>query len=485
MDALMEKLDRMKSWSCWLAVMILCALATVLGLAVSTAGYSQSAIVLVYVTGVLFSSILTRGYVYGVASAFISTLLFNFFFTKPYYTLYVSDPANLITFVFMTLTALTGSTLVSMTKESALKAARQEKAASTLYQLASRLNAAGNMEEISKAAASALEAVPGIHASLHLDPEQKTALDQAEKDGSHIYPVESGGQLLGTVVMDRDTQDEIQQEILQATLENTALAAGRYYALEKEMRSEEEARTVRLKSSLLRSISHDLRTPLAAIEGSAWMLMESTQPDSFDYKTAHDIYHEASWLHAMVENILNLTKIQEGRLEITAEKIPAEEILESALSHIESLHIQRQFRFSLPEHILMIPADASLLAQVLQNLILNAVEHTKEGGLIEISIAQEENQAVIRVMNDEPDIPPSELPHLFEMFYTRPHKAADAKRGNGLGLAICEAIVKAHHGSIRAYNRGDQQGVCFEVRLPLDEEALKREREGNESGSKS
>lgn len=262
---------------------------------------------------------------------------------------------------------------------------------------------------------------------------------------------------------------ESDRQLLQSLSEMITLAMDRFRAARQKIRSEEEAAQERYRSNLLRAISHDLRTPLSAIMGTSEMILGMSENDDPRRALAWDIYQDADWLHSLVENILSLTRIQDGHLNLHLEKEAAEEIIASALDHIAKRAPQRMINVSIPNEVLMIPMDGKLIQQVLINLLDNALKHTQPQDEITLTLRRDQNEAVFTVRDGGEGIADKDLAHIFQTFYTTRTRQADAQHGIGLGLTICESIVKAHHGTISARNRTDCCGAEFTFRLPLEE----------------
>lgn len=252
-----------------------------------------------------------------------------------------------------------------------------------------------------------------------------------------------------------NSMSESDRQLLQSLSEMITLAMDRFRAARQKIRSEEEAAQERYRSNLLRAISHDLRTPLSAIMGTSEMILGMSENDDPRRALAWDIYQDADWLHSLVENILSLTRIQDGHLNLHLEKEAAEEIIASALDHIAKRAPQRMINVSIPDEVLMIPMDGKLIQQVLINLLDNALKHTQPQDEITLTLRRDQNEAVFTVRDGGEGIADKDLAHIFQTFYTTRTRQADAQHGIGLGLTICESIVKAHHGTISARNRTD------------------------------
>ena len=234
------------------------------------------------------------------------------------------------------------------------------------------------------------------------------------------------------------------------------------FAMEKEQ----------MRSRLLRSISHDLRTPLTGIAGASSLIAESGRELDRDsiVSLARDINDQSDWLIQMVENILNMTKIDSGNLVV--EKLPeaVEDIISNAVAHVKGRRQNRRIEIALPDTVFIVPMDGKMMVQVLVNLLDNAIKHTREDGRILVRIEQKDGMIWFYVEDDGTGIDESIKERLFEEFTTFRPVSQDVGKGIGLGLAICRAIVNAHGGSIYGENR-EEGGARFAFCLPEKDES--------------
>ncbi|MEA4895361.1 MAG: DUF4118 domain-containing protein [Oscillospiraceae bacterium] len=477
--------------------------ATGIGWAFRSIGFPETNIVIVYLLSILMTARLTRGYVYGIVASVIATGAFNYFFTKPYFTLSVNDPTYLITFAIMTVTAFITSALTSKVKQNALEAQEKEAETSALFHLTNRLTDATDISDIASIATDTISGIMNCRAAcLCFDesgqPEQsfiqqqsadeqvrrkvddaaeirhrieglRTAFDAGEE--FYDWPIYGREAILGVLRIPKETavfMSEPQKRLLRSMIESAALAMDRFRSAQEQQKSREETVQERYRSNLLRAISHDLRTPLSGIMGTAEMLMDMTGTDDPRYSLAQGIHKDADWLHSLVENILSLTRLQDGRLTITKQPEAAEEVIGGAVGHIMKRYPEYEISVNIPEEVLIVPMDAKLIEQVLINLLDNAVKHSPPEHEISVSTVKEENMAVFSVADRGCGIAVSDLPNIFKMFYTTRSGEADAQRGVGMGLTICEAIIKAHGGTIGGHNRSGGQGAEFVFTLPME-----------------
>ena len=241
------------------------------------------------------------------------------------------------------------------------------------------------------------------------------------------------------------------------------------------MREEEAAmaRAEQLRSNLLRSISHDLRTPLTSISGNAGVLMSDGENLSAEHRSRiyRDIYDDSMWLINLVENLLSITRMEGQGVHLHMETELLEEVIDEAMRHINRRHEHHTIRVNQVGDYILADMDARLIIQVITNLVDNAVKYTPEGSTIMVNSRQEGASAVIDVSDNGPGIPDESKEKIFEMFYTTGHKSADGKRGMGLGLPLCRAILSAHKGTIEVLDN-KPAGSIFRLTLPAKEVSL-------------
>jgi two-component system sensor histidine kinase KdpD len=230
-----------------------------------------------------------------------------------------------------------------------------------------------------------------------------------------------------------------------------------------------EAEKEKMRSNLLRAIAHDLRTPLAGILGASSAIRENR--DNLDENTRDklnaDIQEEAQWLIRMVENLLSVTRINEGATKVTKSTEAAEEVVAEAVSRIKKRFPYRNIMVSVPDELLEVPMDGTLIAQVLINLVENAIKHSANESPVEILLKQDKKWAVFEVLDHGKGIAEEDFPYLFTSYVPNGNKSSDSSRGMGIGLSICMTIIKAHNGKMEAHNR-EEGGAVFQFILPLE-----------------
>lgn len=253
-------------------------------------------------------------------------------------------------------------------------------------------------------------------------------------------------------------------------LDECALAIEKDHMTREKQRIEESARQEALRANLLRAISHDLRTPLTSISGNAAILLEDHGDLSEGRKEAlyASIYDDAIWLNGLVENLLTITRTENGTIKLNLQSEMVSDAIEEALRHLDRNASRRRITSELQDDLLMARMDSALIVQVLINLVNNAVKYTPENGRIIIGAKPEDSMVILWVEDDGQGIPEGDEYKVFEMFYTGVKRSPDSRRGIGLGLALCRSIVQAHGGEINVKNIRPH-GARFWFTLPIAE----------------
>ena len=202
--------------------------------------------------------------------------------------------------------------------------------------------------------------------------------------------------------------------------------------------------------------------------GSCEILMDMTKNNQDSLKLVKCIYQDADWLKSLVENILSLTRLQDGKILVHKEMEALEEVIGSAVAHIEKMNPDREIQVDIPDDFVLVPMDAKLIEQVITNLLDNAIKHTTSKQEIMVSVSYNDKEAIVSVLDEGEGIADIDENKIFQIFYTSKAKSSDAKKGIGLGLTICETVIKAHGGTISGKNRTDRKGAQFVFTLPLD-----------------
>ena len=241
-----------------------------------------------------------------------------------------------------------------------------------------------------------------------------------------------------------------------------------------------EAEKEKMRANLLRAISHDLRTPLTGILGAASSYLEqgSQMTDRDKTGLVRDIADDAQWLLHMVENLLSVTRINDQTSGVTTSLEPLEEVVSSALQRLHKRLPDSRIQVQIPEDLIMVPMDATLIEQVLINLLENAVYHSGSATPILLSVSADSRLAWFRIRDYGDGIDPGSLDSLFNGYTSTQNHSSDSHKGMGIGLSICRTIINAHHGQISAANHSD--GAEFTFTLPLGDNAYESETDSSD-----
>ena len=487
------------------------AAATIIGWVFLRLGFANANIIMVYLLGVLLTSAFTSGYTCGVLSAFLSVILFNYFLTEPRLSLVAYGSKYPITFAVMFAAALLTGTLAAKLKAHAQLSARDAYRTKLLFDMNRKLQKAETPEEVYRMTAMQIQRL--MQRDVLICPVQGGALldemiypadgrspysiPDADREQNvvqwvwqnrkragattEIFPeakrlylaIRTGQQIYGVVgiPIDKKNQpDAFTSSILFSILGECALALDNLRNAREKEEAAVLAKNEQLRANLLRSISHDLRTPLTSISGNADTLLHCY--DALDEPTRQqiftDIYDDSQWLTGLVENLLSATKITDGSVKLRLSDQVLEDVVSEALRHIDRRAEEHHITVDCGEVPLLVRVDVGLIMQVVINLVNNAVKYTPAGSNIRITAVQREKAAEVCVSDDGPGIPDERKERVFEMFFTGGNPIGDSRRSLGLGLTLCQAIIHAHHGEMTLKDNSPH-GCVFSFTLPLSE----------------
>ena len=463
---------------------------------------SVTDVAMVYLLGVgVVASRYGRGP--SVAAALVSIATFDFFFVPPFYTLAVSDVRYLLTFAVMLVIALLISGLTLRIRAQAESARDRERRTATLYAMSRELAGARGRGELVRVverhvaesfAAQAQILLPGDGSRIEIPVGTAPAypIDEKERSvaqwafdhgrvagvGSDTLPgalaryvplVGSAGMVgvVGVRAADpRRLQDPVLQRLLETFAAQAAVALERALVAEQAQHEQVEAEAERLRTALLSSLSHDMRTPLGAITGAASSLLEDGGglPEAARRDLVRTILEESTRMNRLIGNLLDMIRLESGALQVQKEWQPLEEVVGVALIRLEERLKEHPVTVRLPPDLPLLLMDGLLVEQVFVNLLENAVKYTPPGAPVEIAAAAGEGAVVVDVADRGPGFPPGEEARVFDKFYRV--AGATTVAGVGLGLTICRGIVTAHGGRIWAENRPGG-GAAFHFTLPL------------------
>ena len=476
-------------------------------------GFAESNIITVYVLAVLIISIVTVSHVYSFFASVVSVLVFNFLFTDPKFSLEAYDQGYPVTFAVMFIAAFLTGTLATKLKTSAKQSARAAYRTKILFDMNQALQKADTTDEIIRITASHLLKLLNKNIIFypsegdHLkDPIQFTldneplseaytsrderavaiwtfknnkcsgATTQTLSNAKSLYlAIRVKHLVYGVVgiVIDNKPIDPFENSILLSMLGECALA------LENKKNAEEKeaaailAKNEQLQANLLRAISHDLRTPLTSISGNASNLLSNGF--SFDDETKKqlytDIYDDSMWLINLVENLLSVTRLEQGRLNLNIGEDLISDVIDEALRHINRRSVEHHIKVYHEDDLLLAKMDARLIIQVIINIVDNAIKYTPVDSTITISTRKEGDLAVVSIADDGSGISDEMKPHIFDMFYSGTKKIVDSHRSLGLGLSLCRSIINVHNGTI-SVSDNTPNGTVFTFTLPAGEVEL-------------
>lgn len=484
--------------------------ATMIGLLFGRWGFTEANIIIVYILGVLIISVVTTGRIYSLASSIASVLVFNFFFTVPKFTFFAYENGYPATFLIMFTVAFISSSLVKKLKKNAREGAQAALRARVLLDTNQMLQKVDTDEEIIEATASQLiklldrniiiyasegdgigepaffPAGEGGEKSRYLAEKEQEAVKWVFENNTHagastdkfkdarcVYlAIRFNDRVFGVVGIDLDNEplNDFENSIMLSVLGECALALEN----NKNYREKEEASVMakneQLRADLLRTISHDLRTPLTSISGNASNLISNG--DSFEEETKkaiyEDIYDDSMWLINLVENLLAVTRIEAGKMTISMSAQLMDEVIYEALNHVNKKRTGHKINVIEKDDFLLVRMDARLMVQVIINIVDNAVKYTPAGSEINITAGREEDKVVVEIADNGPGISDDDKSKIFEMFYCGNNSVADSRRSMGLGLSLCKSIVSAHGGKIEVKDNVPE-GAVFRIILPAGE----------------
>jgi len=441
------------------------ALASGLAFLFSKVGFSEANIIAIYLLAVLLTAMVTSTRSSYVLSAIGSVLVFNFFFTYPQFSLRVYADGAPLTFLIMLIASLTVGTMTDRMKGQTKQSTQAAYRTNLLLETNQLLQKAQTDEEVlsacctqvSKLLGRTASVLPGVVASTNKDTQR--------------YPIKVQDRVYGTVIIEgAEPLEAFENSVLLSILGECALTLENSRNAKEKEAAKLQAENEKLRANLLRSISHDLRTPLTSISGNAGMILSDLEKLDSDTirQMCGDIYDDSAWLTNLVENLLAVTKIEEGRMRLQKQPHLVEEIVTEALQHISRKQTEHTVTVHHENELLLARCDARLIIQVIINLVDNAIKHTPAGSHITITTKQNEQHTEISVADNGAGIPDNEKEKVFQMFYSGSNPIADCRRSLGLGLSLCKSIITAHGGEITVSDN-TPTGTIFTFTIPSGE----------------
>lgn len=494
------------AWRPWpyaasaLAVVAAALIAEALGRSVPLPNLSM-----VFLIAVLFSAI-TYGVLPSLFTSILSSAIFNFFFIPPLYTFSIAGADEVLAYMTFVVVAVLAGSLAGRVRDQAFDARQRARTTAALYEFSSKLAATKTLDDLLWAVAFQVASAFRCKTVILLPDSDRLALrmgyppddelDEAERTAARwawqkgevagrgsdtlptiawtFLPLKTARGTIGTIGLQFPdgaiTLDPDQRRLLDALLDQAAVAVERTLLDRQMAESRMTAETERLRTALLSSISHDLKTPLASIIGSTSSLQ--AYGDSFSAAARNDllvtIREEAERLNRFVANLLDITRLESGAIELRRDWVEAGDVIGSAVGRIRAQLGNRKIELDIPPGLPLIRVDFALFEQTLFNLLDNAAKYAPDGSTIRISTRVEGAKLIIEVVDGGPGIPESDLERIFDKFYRV--KAGDRRAaGTGLGLSICRGFVEAHGGAVSARSPvAAGRGTAFAIRMPID-----------------
>ncbi|MDY8110143.1 sensor histidine kinase KdpD [Fulvimarina sp. 2208YS6-2-32] len=458
---------------------------------------------LIFLTGVVAVAV-WFGLLPSLYASVISAACYNFFFTDPYHTLLISRPREVISVVFFTIVAIIVSNVAAQARAQTVAAKARARTTESLYSFSRKLAGAGTLDDVLWASAHQMASMLKLRVVILLPegetvtvragyPPDDTLVDAdiaaARWAWEHNRPAGRGADTLpgarrlylplvtgkapvGVVGLDSDREGPLltpeQQRLIDALTDQAAVAIERIQLVADVDRARLAAEADKLRSALLASISHDLKTPLAAILGAAGTLRDYFQamPQADRTDMLSTIVDESERLNRFIVNLLDMSRIETGAMEPNASLHYLDDMVGSTLRRADKILSHHETRTDIPASLPMIRVDPVLFEQVLFNLLDNATKYAPPDTPIRIRAWEDGHWATIQVLDEGPGIPPADLDKVFDSFY-RVRKRDHVLAGTGLGLSICKGFVEAMGGTISAGNRTDRSGAIFTIRMPI------------------
>ena len=478
-------------------------LSSLLGWLFFRLGFTEANIITIYILGVLLIAIFTESKICWVVASVASVLIFNFLFTEPKFTFLAYGSGYPVTFIIM----LTASLIIGGTTEK-LKT-REYQATQTAYRTKILFDAnqliqkASDETEVLRVTANQLKKLLNRNVIVFDDKAQKVYATKEEnadavmpdceqivlrvtknnvKEGKGtdifpesdytFFPICKNGKNYGAIGIFAGEKpiDSFDESIVVSVIGECAIVIDGIINAKERERVAVFAKNEQLRANLLRSISHDLRTPLTSISGNASNLISNGNVIDNATKTQiyEDIYSDSLWLINLVENLLAVTRLEEGRMNINLTTELVGDVIAEALKHIHTKSEKQKITVIQQDDLLLAKMDARLIVQVLINLLDNAVKYTPSDSQITITAKRNGEMVCVSVADNGHGIPDEQKSRVFDMFYTGSTKIADSRRSIGLGLSLCKSIINAHGGEITVTDN-TPHGAIFTFTLPAGE----------------
>jgi len=462
---------------------------------------SVSSISLVFLTAILISAI-RFGLFPSLFACALSVAAYNFFFLPPIYTFTIADPENVVALFFFLIVAVIASNVAARARNQLVTARQRARTNEELFAFSRKLAAIGTLDDLLWTTAGQIARMlklrvvilmPGLHGievKAGYPPEDQ--LDEADLAAAHwaweynraagrgadtlpgarrlFLPIRTAGNPIAVLGIDRDQPGALLtpdgRRLLDALADQAAVAIERVTLAADIAGARMAAETERLRSALLTSVSHDLRTPLAAIIGALTALRDVGDNESTREEMLATARREAERLNRFIGNLLDMTRLESGTIALKPDFVDVTEIIDTALRRAQPLLADHRVETDIAPDLPMLKLDYLLLEQALFNLLDNAAKYAPPRSPIGVRVRRDGNTVVMQIVDEGPGIPATDVERIFDKFFRV--QAQDRQRaGTGLGLAISRGFVEAMGGRLLAANRTDRSGAIFTIRLPI------------------
>nr|AAB39095.1 KdpD [Clostridium acetobutylicum ATCC 824] len=493
-----------------LKAIIIMAITTDIAELFSYMGFKDVNVIMIFILGVIIVYMATKGQIMGIISSIAAVLVFNYRFTEPKNSFIVYDKSYLVTFPIMMIVAFIIGSLTNKVQKEAQDSNMREKRTQTLYIVSGKLLSAVGTSEVVSIGIKYISRLVNRNVICYLadtsnklstpfvykkDKGAKEEIIMSKDENAAAYwtflngkesgcgtstfyrakgyyiPIKIKNKVLGVIGVSCPSGPLRPQKkaVVDTVTGQIAIALDREILSKEQEKSKVEIERERLRRNLLRSISHDLRSPLAGIKGAASTILENGEliDEKRKQELINGIYEDTEWLIRLIENLLSMTKFDEGNTKIKKDVELVEEVVSEAVQRSSKYFKNHKIKVSVPEDVIMVSMDGSLIEQVIINLLDNASKFSPKGSTIEIKVYEKKKDVVFEIIDEGQGISEDILPNIFDRFFTNGSKISDSRRGVGLGLAICKSIVEAHGGKIEAVNKGSG-GAIFKFNIPKE-----------------
>lgn len=471
------------------ALVLLFAAGASLSYSFSVLGLEPEVSFLFFILGILIASVETDSPWWGIILGVLYLLTYDLLFTVPHFSLSVFNVSDLIALTVFAIVAVIVGTMTNRMRRQMRVVERNALMLKRLNKISAGLIDSISAEGACESASMALGRVLGLPVEMTLGvPEldgpdgvaARDCFEQGCRTGAGVpayegcaclfLPLAAKTEIYGVVSVDLEGGQIEPEELsfIDSVITQTVIAVERNnleeHAREDAFRIERE----KFKTIMFQGVSHDLRTPLVGIQGNAELLecnYESIDPK--DRKVLlSQISDDARWLAGMIDNLLGMTRVQDDEVLLRLQPEVVDDIISDAVTRVMPYIGEHSVKVSQPSDLILVFVDGRLIRQVLVNLIENAIKHSASSSKISVSAEEEGRFVVFRVADNGGGIAPDMLETIFDRFVSGESQERN-KKGIGLGLSVCKAVVEAHDGSIRAFNN-DAGGATFEFALPID-----------------